>query len=437
MARQPSQPVLDGHGNRIKGLSYRETARSGRVYESVVYDHGSSPRRVPLAAKTQKDATAEHKALQLAEQIRKARPSTQPRKRLTLSEAAERYFTATEGFIARAETEGIPDDYKGVTSIDTLNGYRTNWLNWIEPWFRGRTQCREVTTASCQEFFAHLRRQPGRTGKTLAEGTINSVKSALSAILEEARVAGGLDTDPLAGLSKRDRPKTKPRKSYRKVAVRPEVLYAIFENAARGYKKALVAMAVFTGMRAGEIVALKWEDLRFDEAQPYVWIAHSLARDGSRKGTKTGKERPFPLNPETVEALQAHRETERERGLGRDDDYVFTRPFARGGFGKPVGRRVVLDAVVDACEGLGLADGKGEPIASIDVRAARRSVATWLANEPSLPRNVAAGQMGHSVETAEREYVQRHHDAQEIEMVGMVIRRPTLTVIEGGQAQTA
>jgi integrase len=441
MARTSSHPVLDSHGNRVKNLSYRETA-SGRVYERTIYvkvNGKSQPRRRPIGAVNAAEAIAQLELLEAKEIVLRHNRGGRAIRNLTLDGAATRYFEMTEAFIERIETEGIPEDYKGLTSIDTLATYRGNYEKRIKPFFgNGRIACSDVTTLLCQDFFAHLRQQPGRTGPTLAEGTINSVKSALSAILEEARVAGALDTDPLAGLPKRDRPKSKPRKSYPKTAVRPEVLFAIYDNAPVGYRRALVALAVFSGMRSSEITALKWEDIRFEDEAPHIWIAWALTRARKRKPTKTGTVRPFPLNPEMTEALQGHREKERERGLGGEDDYIFTHPRRREFFGEPMGGGVVLDAVVKACEGLPLIDSKGVPITTFDVRAARRSVATWLENMPDLPRSTAAGQMGHSVETADRVYVQKHHDSREIEMVGLAIRRPpTLTVIEGGKEATA
>ena len=49
--------------------------------------------------------------------------------------------------------------------------------------------------------------------------------------------------------------------------------------------------------------------------------------------------------------------------------------------------------------------------------------------------------MGHSVETADREYVQRHHDAQEIEMVGLEgetrLAFEALEILEENQAAAA
>ena len=247
-------------------------------------------------------------------------------------------------------------------------------------------------------------------------------------------MAGALDTDPLAGLSKRDKPTTNPRGSYRLVALRQEVLFAIFDNTPDDYRRAIVGFAVFAGMRSGEIMALKWEDIRVAVGPPHVRIAHSITKSRERKATKTRKERVFPLNAEMVETLAEHRTKEQARGLGADGDYVFSHPRRDEFHGKPMAIACVTRALAEACKGLPLVDSKGEPIGVIDGRAARRSVATLLANTPSVPRHISAGQMGHSVETAERRYVQKHDDSQEIEMVGLAIQRPpTLTVIEGGK----
>ena len=97
-------------------------------------------------------------------------------------------------------------------------------------------------------------------------------------------------------------------------------------------------LAVFTGMRPGEMLALRWADLIIDDPRPVARVRRSLSKDdGGRlvvKSTKTEKGRAIALLPQVVEALQTHRKRQAEQrprysGLWRDEDLVF--PSRTGG----------------------------------------------------------------------------------------------------------
>lgn len=85
-----------------------------------------------------------------------------------------------------------------------------------------------------------------------------------------------------------------------------------------------VELAVYTGMRVGELAALTWKNIHYEEG--YIRIALSEKTDKktgirSVEGTKTGKERRFPLTDAIEELLKRVRKAEMKCGfLG---DYVF------------------------------------------------------------------------------------------------------------------
>lgn len=102
--------------------------------------------------------------------------------------------------------------------------------------------------------------------------------------------------------------------------------------------EALYAVAVFTGMRPGEMLALRWSDLILDGLEPVARVRRSLSKDDEGrpvfKSTKTEKGRSVSLLPEVVEALKAHRKRQAEErlrysGLWQDQDLVF--PSETGG----------------------------------------------------------------------------------------------------------
>jgi integrase len=82
---------------------------------------------------------------------------------------------------------------------------------------------------------------------------------------------------------------------------------------------AMVIVALRTGMRVGELLALKWSDVSLGRKQ--VTVARSVfwekgtAYEG---GTKSGKVRTIPLTGEALAALEGHRAEPARKG------YVFT-----------------------------------------------------------------------------------------------------------------
>src|SRR5215212_5475303 len=104
-------------------------------------------------------------------------------------------------------------------------------------------------------------------------------------------------------------------------------------EAARGDRlEALYVLALHTGMRMGELLALKWADADLDTAT--VRVRRTLTRGEDGRGyvvgaaTKSGKGRHVRLTPRAVEALKrhlAHQAEERLKAgsLYRDQDLVF------------------------------------------------------------------------------------------------------------------
>jgi integrase len=96
--------------------------------------------------------------------------------------------------------------------------------------------------------------------------------------------------------------------------------------------EALYVLAVSSGMRLGELLALRWRDIDWDAA--VVTVSGSIRRlpsDGlQRRETKSGRERHVPIPPAAIEALQAHRRRQaetRQRALRwADEDIVFAQP---------------------------------------------------------------------------------------------------------------
>ena len=82
--------------------------------------------------------------------------------------------------------------------------------------------------------------------------------------------------------------------------------------AVAGERKPVYLMAVYTGLRSGELGALKWDDLHLDTVTPFVRVRAST--------TKNGKSAEMRLHPELAEVLRALKNC----GV-MDDEPVFKR----------------------------------------------------------------------------------------------------------------
>lgn len=64
-----------------------------------------------------------------------------------------------------------------------------------------------------------------------------------------------------------------------------------------------VALAIYTGMRAGELRALKWEDVDFESRT--ILVHEQIDRKGKRRETKTKRTRRVPIEPSLLPLLVA------------------------------------------------------------------------------------------------------------------------------------
>jgi integrase len=104
----------------------------------------------------------------------------------------------------------------------------------------------------------------------------------------------------------------------------------------------LYILAVHTGMRPGELLGLKWEDVDFNATGGSLRVNRALS-DGKLTATKTKRSRRrIDLSAGSVAALKAHRKRQLEErmqkaGLWRDHGLVF--PSA---VGTPLSHRNVV-----------------------------------------------------------------------------------------------
>lgn len=137
---------------------------------------------------------------------------------------------------------------------------------------------------------------------TLAAQTCNNILGVLSVMLSEARRIGIIDRNPCSDvrqLAKDSKPRGILTLDEAGQILSPDSLDTLWSGLIRHYTANLIAAS--TGMRRGEILALRREDIRPD----HIHVAHSYDDTHGLKGTKTGGVRDVPLPPLTQEFVNA------------------------------------------------------------------------------------------------------------------------------------
>jgi integrase len=133
--------------------------------------------------------------------------------------------------------------------------------------------------------------------KKLAPKSANNILSIFSVILEEARRQGHIKTNPTREV------RTLANKSKQRGILSFEEAHDLLANPSYwdnpiAYTASLLAAC--TGMRLGEIRALRPSDLR----DGYIHVEHSVDVHGALKSTKTGDTRDIPLPHSLMETLK-------------------------------------------------------------------------------------------------------------------------------------
>ena len=189
----------------------------------------------------------------------------------------------------------------------------------IEPAF-GRLKLKKLTPAHVQGFYRD------RLDAGLAPASVNKLHVVLHKALKQA-VEWRMIPRNVAEATKAPRPVAKEEM---RTLTAQEVRCLL--EAARGDRlEALYVLAVHTGMRQGELLALKWQDVDLENA--IVSVRRTVTKSGGRLylgEPKTKKSRrTIDLTGASVSALRSHlaRQLEEMEILGdryRDDGLVFT-----------------------------------------------------------------------------------------------------------------
>lgn len=198
----------------------------------------------------------------------------------------------------------------------------------------GDTRLCDLTAGQIAKLYELLRtsgrRKPSKDGpKGLSESTVHHVHVALSASLGHAVEAGFLRVSPVTQLPRKARPKVSQAQAPEMRVWTAGEAQQFLARSADDRLVALFELALATGLRRGEVVALRWEDL--DGATLAVRRSTSTVGYRAVDGTpKSGRARTIDLDDGTVRTLDAHRKRQIAERLKwgeawTDTGLVFTR----------------------------------------------------------------------------------------------------------------
>lgn len=205
----------------------------------------------------------------------------------------------------------------------TVLNYRQRYEAMIEPYL-GSKRIVAIEALDVQEWVTKI-------NKRYQAATVNNAMSVLTAAMGEAVVLGLIDRNPTQGI----RRPTIVRDRY---TVWSEAECGRFLATVHGHAEyrdtfsALYHTAIVTGMRPGELRALKWDCVDLERGS--ITIRRTISRnlDGHeiiRESTKTSLIRAVAITPDLVDILTWHRERQDARrsdhGSWQDHGIVFDR----------------------------------------------------------------------------------------------------------------
>ena len=197
-------------------------------------------------------------------------------------------------------------DEKGLTA-STLHDYGVTIEKILMPAIGENTPIEKITADDVQRVRDLL--LVGRSTSTARKHWI-----VLHGLLERARRRKWIAVNPAADVERI--PVQRSSGIYR--ALEPVQVQALERAAVTPQEAALYVVAAYTGLRLGELRALRWRHVRW--TLDSILVEKNLPEHGKEKAPKSGRGRSVPLVPQAAKALE---DLSRRGHLTDDEDHVF------------------------------------------------------------------------------------------------------------------
>lgn len=226
----------------------------------------------------------------------------------------------------------------------------------------------------------------------LAPATIQKYCQVLGVVLQRAVAWGNIPANPTVGV---EMPKIrKKEQAKKKWALTPKQAADLIQSIQPLRPRAIVAVAIMTGLRRGELVALRWKSL--DEASSAIVVTEASYRGHIDTPKTEAGERKALVNQFALDYLKRWRRLSKRT---RPDDFIFgTRTGKQDSPGNLMRRYIA-----PACEALGFRR-------PFNWNLFRRTWVTWLRRQreeqEKIGPQIVAEMMGHANAKTQEIYVQ-------------------------------
>ena len=364
----------DGRHQRLLGPAHVKDSRRRTPRGAVIWRVGDGP-KPDLSYLTPQEAAAALREL-LAAAPKQATP------------AGERTAGAvTFGDACREWLRYVEHDKRRAPS--TLADYRNTVRAYLLAEFGEQTPLGKIDTRRVDAF-----RERMLSEARLSRRSIQKILVLLHGILKRAKRRGWISSNP-----SEDVERVTFRRSGEFNVLTPTQVAALARAAGSEQDAALFTVAAFTGLRLGELRALRWGDVDF--AKRLVHVRRSYTH-GEAGPPKSGKVRSVPLIDQAAVPLDA---LSRRAHFTGDDDLVFATAI-----GKPPDDSALRRRFYDALEaaGFGALRTKQDPLVFHDLRHTFGTLAVQ-----AFPLSDVKAYMGHADVQTTMIYVHHvpRHDA--------------------------
>ncbi len=268
----------------------------------------------------------------------------------------------------------------GDVKPNTIRDYRSYVRVHIQPFFRD-VRIEDVSIADIERFISSQRETKG-----LSSSTVSNHVNFLHSVFAHAMRHEIVDRNPVA-LARKPRVRSKRRDfTFLTVEEVGKVIDAYPLDHLTRLDRVVVLTAAMTGLRQGELIALRWNDIDFDGAQLNVRASISRGIAGTPKSA--GSIRTVPLAQRVALSLEEHR---KRTSYGADSDLVFCHPHT----GNPYDPSKMRERFYDAMGRAGLGEKVGLNGGGITFHSLRHTFGTHVASA-GAPLVAIKEWMGHA-----------------------------------------
>jgi integrase len=200
----------------------------------------------------------------------------------------------------------LTDAVRYQVSESTFERYERTCRNHLVPFF-GPIKLRDLKAAHVRAFKAR------KIEEGLNPNTVGVMQAVFSGALNQAVDDGLIPANPASRVKKAATRGPAPMRS-----LSLEEASRLLRAATGTRDEALITLTLRTGMRQGELAALRWEHLDLEnpeKGQITVWDSADTRTQTRVSTTKTGEERRIGIGARTVAVLKAHRQRQLEERM--------------------------------------------------------------------------------------------------------------------------